>query len=102
MDKNVLNQPNRFKKAPQKRKGQAKGRRKISGEILDVTAVAELLGVPEGMIRARVARQQLPFRRWAGRIIFIRAEVMQYLEELDGVSVDEALANEKARREKVA
>ena len=98
MDKNVLNQPNRFKRPPKKKHGQAAGRRKISGEILDVTAVAELLGVSEHTIRARQSRQQIPYRKWGGRIIFLRAEVMRYLEQLDGVSIEEALENEKARR----
>ena len=90
------------KQPPKKQKGQALGQRKINGQILDVAAVAEWLGVSQDTIRARVARQQIPYRKWAGRIIFRRSEIVQYLEALEGVSVDEALANEKARREKVA
>ena len=90
------------KQPPKKQKGQAIGQRKINGEILDVAAVADWLGVPQGMIRARVARQQIPYRKWGGRVIFIRREVTQYLEELDGVSVEEALENERARRGEAA
>ena len=90
------------KQTPKKQKGEAIGQRKINGEILDVAAVAEWLGVPQGMIRARVARQQIPYRKWGGRIIFRSSEVDQYFKQLEGVSVDEALANERARREKVA
>ena len=90
------------KQPPKKQKGQAIGQRKINGEILDVAAVADWLGVPQGMIRARVARQQIPYRKWGGRILFRRSEVIRYLEALEGVSVEEALANENARREKVA
>ena len=86
------------KQPPVKQKGQAQGQRGINGEILDVAAVAEWLGVSEDMIRARQSRQQIPYRKWGGRIIFLRAEVMRYLEQLDGVSIEEALENEKARR----
>jgi len=101
-NESVLNQPDRFKKPPKKRKGQATRPRRIAGEILDVTAVAELLGVSDDTIRARRTRQQIPYRKWGGRIIFIRSEVMRYLEALEGVSVEDALSNERARGEAVA
>jgi excisionase family DNA binding protein len=62
-------------------------------EILDVPGAAKLLGLTERSIRARVARHQLPFRRLGGRIIFRRAELLDFLEKLDGVGLGEALAN---------
>ena len=101
-NKSVLSQPDRFKKPPKKKHGEATVPRRIAGEILDVAAVAEWLGVSQGTIRARVARQQIPYRKWGGRIIFRRSEVEEYFKQLEGVSIDEALANERARREKVA
>lgn len=67
-----------------------------------MAAVAEWLGVSEDMIRARVARQLIPYRKWGGRIFFLRCEVMRYLEQLDGVSVEDALENERARRGEAA
>ena len=90
------------KQPPKKQKGQALGERKINGEILDVAAVAEWLGVSQDTIRARVARQQIPYRKWGKRIIFRRSEVDEYFKQLEGVSMEEALANERARRENVA
>ena len=90
------------KQPPKKQKGQALGQRKINGEILDVAAVAEWLGVSSDTIRARVARQQIPYRKWGKRIIFRRSEVDEYFKQLEGVSMEEALKNESARREKVA
>ena len=90
------------KQPPVKQKGQAEGQRGINGELLDVTAVAGWLGVSEDMIRARVARQLIPYRKWGGRIIFRRSEVDRYFEQLEGVSVEEALTNEKARRGEAA
>jgi hypothetical protein len=63
-------------------------------EWLDVTGASRLLGLTEKAIRARVARRQLPFRRLgAARIIFNRAELVDFLEKLQGVGVGEALAN---------
>jgi len=90
------------KAPPKKKQDQAKGPRKIGGEILGVRELAESLGVPQHMIRARVARRQIPYKRWGGRIIFLRSEMTRYLEELEGVSVEEALSNERARRGEAA
>jgi hypothetical protein len=62
-------------------------------EWLDVTGAARLLGLTEKAVRARVARRQLPFRRLgAARIIFNRAELIDFLDKLEGVGVGEALA----------
>jgi Helix-turn-helix domain len=84
-------------KPPKKEKDKKTGPRRIDGEVLDVTSAARLLGTSEKCIRARVARQLLPHRKWAGRVIFLRDDVMAFLTKLDGVSVDEALANAAAR-----
>lgn len=81
---------------PAKRAGQG-GRRRIDGEVLDVAGVAQFLGATEKTIRARVARQLLPHRRWGGRVVFLRADLMNFLGQLEGVSVAEALANASAR-----
>ena len=63
-------------------------------EWLDVTSASRLLGLTKNAVRARVARRQLPFRRLgAGRIIFNRAELVDFLGKLEGVGVGEALAN---------
>jgi hypothetical protein len=86
-----------MRRPPRKRAGQATGPRRLAGEILDVAAAAELLGVTEKCIRARVARQLLPHRIWGARVCFLRAEVMAFLTRLEGCTVDEALGNLKAR-----
>jgi hypothetical protein len=89
--------PARDRRTPQKRAGVATGRRRLDGEVLDVAGAAQLLGATEKCIRARVARQLLPFRRWGARIVFLRADLMKFLGQLEGVSVDQALANGAAR-----
>jgi Helix-turn-helix domain len=85
------------KHPPRKKKGKPTGPRSIDGEILDVTAVAKLLGIKPKMARARASRRLLPFRRWAGRLIFIRSEVLAFLEQLSGCRAEEALENLEAR-----
>jgi hypothetical protein len=84
---------------PLKRSGQARGRRVLDGTTKDVTALAAMLGTSEGKIRSAVARGLLPYRRWGGRIVFLAAEVEDFLRRLPGVSVDDAVANVRARQE---
>jgi hypothetical protein len=57
-----------------------------------------MLGTSEGKIRSAVARGLLPYRRWGGRIVFLTAEVEDFLGRLPGVSVDDAVANVQARQ----
>ena len=76
------------------------GRRKtqtLPGEILDVSAAAVFLGISEKGVRARVARRMIPFKRWGGRVCFLRAELLDFLRSLDGCRVDEALQNGRER-----
>jgi hypothetical protein len=84
-------------KPPKKEKDQKTGPRRLDGALLDVTSAARFLGATEKCIWSRVARQLLPFRRWGGRVVFLRADLMTFLAKLDGVSVDEAIANTAAR-----
>ncbi len=66
--------------------------------LLDVTAVARLLGCSPKSIRARVARRLIPFRRLGGRIVFLRTELVAFIEGLDGCDPDEAHSNLTQRR----
>ena len=83
---------------PKKRMGQATGRRELRGEILGVRELASLFGSSEGFVRKRAARGMLPVRRYGGRLVFIRTEVLKFLEALDGVGLEEALRNVAAYR----
>lgn len=81
-------------KPPTKKAGLPTGRRRFDGgEVLDVTGAAGVFGTKDKMIRARVARGEIPYRRWQGRIIFIRSELLVFLSKLEGVTADEALSN---------
>jgi hypothetical protein len=69
----------------------------LPGEILDVSAAAAFLGISEKGLRARVARRMIPFKRWGGRVCFLRGELLDFLRSLDGCRVDEALQNGRER-----
>ena len=67
-------------------------------EILNVASVAGFLGVTEKAVYAKVARRCIPFRKWGGKLIFVRREIEEFLAGLQGVEVHDALENELKRR----
>ena len=69
----------------------SKGPKRINGSLLDVATAAGLLGITERTLRARVARKQVPFRHWGGRVVFVRHELERWIDTLEGCSVAEAL-----------
>ena len=83
---------------PRKQPGQGLGPRRIDGAMLDVRTAAALLGGSEKQLRAMVARRLVPHRRLQSRIIFIKAELEEWLMTLDGCTVVEARSNLEARR----
>jgi excisionase family DNA binding protein len=85
------------KTPPRKRAGRPTGPRRLDGAVLDVATMARELGATEKTIRAQLARGLLPYRRLGARVIFVRAEVQEFLRRLPGVGLDEAIANVQAR-----
>jgi excisionase family DNA binding protein len=69
------------------------GQRRLNGALLDVRHAAQFLGVTEKTLRARVARRVVPFRRFGGRVVFLKTELESFLSCLDGCTRDEALGN---------
>ena len=61
--------------------------------LLDVASAAHLLGCSERSLRARVRRQLVPYRKLDSRVVFRRDELQQFIEDLPGVTLDEARAN---------
>jgi hypothetical protein len=87
-----------MRKTPRRQLGQGKGRRKMSGQILDISAASIFLGITEKTLRSRVSRGLIPYRRWSGRIVFLRQELEDFfLKTLPGISLEQAQINEKAR-----
>ena len=66
-------------------------------EILSVRDAVGILGGTEKKIRSQVARGILPYRKLGGRIIFIRHDLLRFLEGLPGVPPAEAKSNLEAR-----
>ena len=67
-------------------------------KLLDVPSAAELLGMTPKAVRQRVARKMIPFKKWGGRICFVRAELDSFIASLPGCELEEALRNEEAKR----
>jgi excisionase family DNA binding protein len=57
---------------------------------LSVAEVAEESGVSEKAVRQRIARGQLPYRRWGRRVVIFRSELDEWRLFLPGVSPAEA------------
>ncbi len=85
------------KAPPKKRPGQGKGPRTLNGEVMDVAAVATFLGCNQKVVRARIGRGLLPHRKWGGRVVVPRSELIRFMQRLEGTSVAEALRNQRAR-----
>jgi hypothetical protein len=85
------------RKPPVHKAGMGCGRRRLAGEVLDVAATAAFLGATEDFVRSRARRGLLPWRRWAGRVVFLRSELSSFLSGLEGVSAEQARANLHAR-----
>jgi hypothetical protein len=85
------------RKPPRKTTGQGTGHRTINGAALDVRGAAALVGGTEKGIRGLVNRRVIPFRRLGVRIIFLKAELEEWLKALDGCTLDEARTNHEAR-----
>lgn len=82
---------------PRKRSGEGLGPRTIDGTIMDMAHGAAFLGVSKKMMWARVARRTVPFRYLGRRVVFLKTELEEFLQALDGVKLEEALANLRSR-----
>ena len=78
---------------PRKLADKKTGPRRLNGEVMDVDTTARFLGATSKVVRARYARRQLPGRKWSGRVVFLRSELLEFIRGLDGVPLAEALAN---------
>ena len=85
------------KAPPKKRAGQGKGPRTFNGEVMDKRATANFVGCSIKTVDSHIYRGLIPHRKWGGRIIVLRSELIQFIQRLEGTSVDEALNNQRAR-----
>ena len=62
--------------------------------FLTTAEVAELIGRSEAAIRNLVMRRQVPYRKVAGRLLFVRSEVERWVNDAPGMSLNE-IQNER-------
>ena len=82
---------------PKKKAGKATGPRRLDGVAMDIATTAATMGESPKATRSQIARGLIPHHRLGGRIIVLREELFAFLRQLPGVSVEDALANVKAR-----
>jgi predicted DNA-binding transcriptional regulator AlpA len=86
------------KRKPRDRE-QPKQLRTMNGFALDVRSASAFCGWSEKKTWRLVARKLLPFRKLGGRVLFLKPELEQWLLNLDGVTLEEAQANQEARHD---
>jgi len=58
-------------------------------EYLTTKECGRLIGRSAGAIRNLVLRRQIPFRKPAGRLLFIRSEIERWIENAPGVKPED-------------
>jgi excisionase family DNA binding protein len=59
-------------------------------EYLTIDGVAELFGKKRKAVEKMVERRLIPFRKHGKRVIFSRAELTAFFDQLPGVTLEEA------------
>jgi excisionase family DNA binding protein len=59
-------------------------------KFLKVSEVAEMLGITQKATRHRIARGELPHRRWGKRVLIPAQELDAFLQALPGCNAKEA------------
>lgn len=54
-------------------------------KYLTTNELTEMMGWTPGAIRNKVMRRQIPYRKVAGRLVFILSEIEKWIDESDGV-----------------
>jgi hypothetical protein len=60
-------------------------------ELWGFEETAKFLKCTPRAVRNKVMRRQIPFRKVAGRIVFIANEIVTWIEKAPGVSVNDCL-----------
>jgi len=64
----------------------------MSQKYLTVITAAEVLSCTPKAVRQRIARGELPYRRWGRRVLIPAAELEAFMEGLPGKSARQAVA----------
>jgi hypothetical protein len=63
-----------------------------SREFLSTEEVGALIGRSPGALRNLVLRRQIPFRKPGGRLMFLRREILEWIEGAPGLRIDDLKA----------
>ena len=58
--------------------------------LWDFHETANYLRRSEGSLRKLVLRKKIPFRKVAGRVVFIQSEIINWVQESPGVKIEDA------------
>lgn len=62
--------------------------------LLDTKDAGKLLAnMSPGAVRVRCCRGELPYRKWNGKIVFLRSELEAWAKGLPGINLKQALKN---------
>jgi excisionase family DNA binding protein len=70
-------------------------------EYLTITEAAELTSRTPKALRKMVERRLIPFRKHGKRVIFKRAELEQFFDQLPGVTAEEASRRQEEQQERI-
>jgi hypothetical protein len=69
--------------------GRKEGITKLSGSYFDVDGLSSYIHRSTGAVRNLVLRRAIPFRKPAGRLLFDKDEIDQWIEKSPGISLKE-------------
>ena len=58
-------------------------------QYLNLTVCAELMRRTENGVRGLVRRKAIPYRKPGGRLLFVRAEIISWINDSEGVRLQE-------------
>jgi hypothetical protein len=58
-------------------------------QVWGARETAKFLGRTEGAVRNLVLRRQIPYRKLAGRLVFLRCEIEAWINAAPGVRLEE-------------
>jgi excisionase family DNA binding protein len=71
----------------------------VDKRFFDVGETAQILGITQSAVRKRIARGELPYRRWGKRVLIPATDLEVFIEGLPGRNAAEALVAAQERRE---
>ena len=62
---------------------------RVYKEIMNAGECGEYIGKTDGAIRNLTMRREIPFRKVAGRLVFLKSEIDEWIENSPGVRLED-------------